>query len=381
VQLSLEGTPTGRSREVKLVLLLVLIGLIGVPLAISPSEAWATFIEFLKVVLMFIVMMNVIRTEGRLKALIFLGLAAGAMMSVAVLADYSAGVFKLHGQRVEGLVGGMFSNPNDMALFLVTMVPLAVGMLLSTRGIIRKLVYAACGLLMIAAILVTFSRGAFFGLICVLLLLAWKVGRRHRLSVVACSLLAGVLMMALMPGGLTGRLASIFSGSGSEAAESAVSRWALLLRSVLVSVRHPLLGIGMGNFHNVSIREQVSHNAYTQVSAEMGMAALVIYVLLMVTAFRRLRHVERETLSARRDSRFYYLAVGLQASLIGYMVSSFFASVAYLYYVYYPIGYAFCLYVIYTSSRESDAAKVIKSGAVEREAGFPTGAVLEPGKG
>lgn len=381
VQLSLEGTLTGRGREVKLIFLLALIGLIGVPFSIIPSEAWATFIEFLKVVLMFVVMMNVTRTEWRLKALIFLGLAAGGVMSVAVLSDYSAGVFKLQGQRVEGLVGGMFGNPNDMALFLVMMVPLAVGMLLATRGIVRKIVYGACALVMIAAILVTFSRGGFIGLVCVLLVLAWKIGRRYRLTVIAFSLLAGGLLMALLPGGLTGRLASIFSGSGSEAAESAVSRWALLVRSVWISVRHPVLGIGMGTFHEVSVRDQVSHNAYTQVSAEMGAAALVIYVLLMVTALRRLKQVERQTLDSRQDSRFYYLAVGLQASVIGYMVSSFFASVAYLYYVYYPIGYAFCLYVIYNASRESRAAKVLKSGAVERDAGFPAGAVLEPGKG
>ncbi|HYG81185.1 MAG TPA: hypothetical protein VD861_12390, partial [Pyrinomonadaceae bacterium] len=125
----------------------------------------------------------------------------------------------------------------------------------------------------------------------------------------------------------------------------------------------------------------VSHNAYTQVSAEMGLAALVIYVMLMVTALRRLREVERETLNERRDARFYYLAVGLQASLVGYMVSSFFGSVAYLYYVYYPIGYAFCLYVIYKSSREREAAKVLKEGAAERGAGFPAGAALAPGEG
>jgi hypothetical protein len=41
------------------------------------------------------------------------------------------------------------------------------------------------------------------------------------------------------------------------------------------------------------------------------------------------------------------LAVGLQASLVAYMVSSFFASVAYLWYVYYIVGYAICLRRMY----------------------------------
>jgi hypothetical protein len=39
----------------------------------------------------------------------------------------------------------------------------------------------------------------------------------------------------------------------------------------------------------------------------------------------------------------YYLAAGLQASLVGFMVVSFFASVAYQWYAYYLVAYAVSL--------------------------------------
>ncbi|MBA3440420.1 MAG: hypothetical protein H0T92_11175, partial [Pyrinomonadaceae bacterium] len=94
-------------------------------------------------------------------------------------------------------------------------------------------------------------------------------------------------------------------------------------------------------------RNIVSHNAYTQVAAEMGIAALVLYVMFILVPFKRLREIERETYAARRTSQFYYLAVALQASLIGYMVSSFFLSVAYGWHVYYLVGYAVCLRRLY----------------------------------
>ena len=42
----------------------------------------------------------------------------------------------------------------------------------------------------------------------------------------------------------------------------------------------------MGNFHFKSIQEQVSHNSYTQVAAEMGMAALVLYTMFIVTPLK-----------------------------------------------------------------------------------------------
>jgi O-antigen ligase len=154
------------------------------------------------------------------------------------------------------------------------------------------------------------------------------------------------------PGGYATRVVSIVNHK-EDRFGSAYTRQALLVRSLLVAARHPLLGIGMGNFHHQSFREQVSHNAYTQVASEMGAAALVFYVLFIVTPLRKLKRVEDETFETRRSKNsrvYYYLAVGIQASLIAYMVSSFFSSVAYQWYIYYLVGYAVCLRRMYESS-------------------------------
>jgi len=114
------------------------------------------------------------------------------------------------------------------------------------------------------------------------------------------------------------------------------------MRSIIVALRYPFFGIGMGNFHFRGFQEKVSHNAYTQVAAEMGFLALVIYAKFLLVPLRRLLLIERVTFLPRKASRYYFLAVGLQASLVGYMVCSFFASVAYYWYVYYLVGYAVC---------------------------------------
>jgi hypothetical protein len=57
--------------------------------------------------------------------------------------------------------------------------------------------------------------------------------------------------------------------------------------------------------------------------------------------------IERELYERNEASRFYYLAIGLQASLVGYMVASFFAAVAYQWYIYYLVAYAIALRRIY----------------------------------
>ena len=90
-------------------------------------------------------------------------------------------------------------------------------------------------------------------------------------------------------------------------------------------------------------------------AAELGLLALVLYVMFMVIPLVRLRKIERRTAELLKSkSASYYMAVGLQASLIGYMVSSFFVSVAYLWYVYYLVGFAVAFRRIYQSAQPPD---------------------------
>jgi len=46
---------------------------------------------------------------------------------------------------------------------------------------------------------------------------------------------------------------------------------------------------------------------------------------------------------ARGYRQVWLMAVAIQTSLVVYLVGSFFASVAYLWYVYYPAAFAVCL--------------------------------------
>ncbi|HEY0386693.1 MAG TPA: O-antigen ligase family protein, partial [Pyrinomonadaceae bacterium] len=176
------------------------------------------------------------------------------------------------------------------------------------------------------------------------------------LTVAAVVLFLTISFMALAPGNYLGRMASIFDND-LDTSGSATSRQNLLFRSLLVTARHPLLGVGMGNFYILSIHDQVSHNAYTQVSSEMGVPAMLVYILFILASLKRMREIERETYDERRKYRTYYLAVGLQASLLSYMVSSFFASVAYQWYIYYLVGYALCLYRLHEAHGDAASAQ------------------------
>ena len=348
-QLGLENKITARPREVNLVLLMLLLGIVSVPQALDRVRAWWGFVDFLKVVLIFIAIINVVRTEKRLKRLWILVLIATCILSINAVNDYRLGLLQLGGQRIKGSIGGLFDNPNDLALHLVTMFPITLCLSLITRNRIMKIVYLAVAFLIIGGIVVTFSRGGFLALVATVTVLLWKFVRSSRwlIAPVAAAILA--LFMVLAPGGYKDRL----STTGDE---SSLARFDDLKRSLFVAVRHPFLGVGMENYILFSNSDKASHNAYTQVASEIGIPAAVIYILFILAPFKGLRRIEGKAYDVQQQRRFYYASVALQASLVGYMVASFFASVAYLWYIYYLVGYAVCLRRIYDFAVERDTA-------------------------
>lgn len=345
-QLATEGTLTTFPTEVKAILAMVLIALLTIPLAKDPTIAWETFNDpFIKAVIIFLVLVNVVRTRERLMGMMWLSFGIGIYLSISALSLYSQGKFAVEGYRISVDVGGMFGNTNEMALHFVMMTPIVFSLGLAARGKLARCIYFAMAALFVGANMVTFSRGGFLGLIACLAVLAWKLGRKHRLNVAIGSIIIGGIAIVAAPGNYGLRMLSIFI-PGLDAAGSSDQRWELLMRSLLVSARNPW-GIGIGNFPIVGIRSLQSHNAFTQVSAELGILGLIAYLVFIISPYRKLSAIERTLFDADDHSWYYYLAIGLQASIIGYLASSFFASVAYNWFVYYLIAYAVAFRRIY----------------------------------
>src|SRR5215510_237383 len=161
------------------------------------------------------------------------------------------GEFAARGVRIEGLVGGMFENPNDLATALDLLLPFAVVLTLISKGLSR-LFYLVCAAVLAVGVLVTLSRGGFLGLIASGPVLLWKLGRGRRLkTMLAAGLICGILF-AVMPGGYSARMATIFDND-QDATGSAQQRRELLERAVSIAINRPVVAVGMGNFHIYSI--------------------------------------------------------------------------------------------------------------------------------
>jgi putative inorganic carbon (HCO3(-)) transporter len=329
-------------REV--IYLILLVGQLFVAAALSPvwrGGAVQLTLSFAKVLLIVVVMSVALNTAGRLRRLIFIQAA-----SVAVIAAVAVWKGHLLLGRLEGTLGAYYSDPNDLALAIIISLPLCLALLFLSRGVLQKVGWALAILVMLYAIISTGSRGGFVALIVTAAVLLWEFAiRGRRRYLVALAVLAGAILWQSSSRLLVGRLKGTFNQQEDIAAsyDSAEARRQLFWRSVEVTKQHSLFGVGSGNFQEISGSWHVTHNSFTQMSAEGGVPAFILYVLILWCGFKNLWATKR---LARGQTESRLLARALLASLAGYAVGSLFLSVAYAFFPYFLAAYATALFQI-----------------------------------
>src|SRR5262249_7092490 len=136
-----------------------------------------------------------------------------------------------------------------------------------------------------------------------------------------------------------------------------------------VAMRHPLFGVGIGNYPEYSIKGKAAHNSYLEIAAELGWIGLGAYLVFILAPILRLRRIETELLRSEVNSRrhsdsdreLYFLSIGLQAVIVAYLVCSFFSSSQYFWHLYYVVAYAVALRHIYATRPDG----AVKEGARE----------------
>ena len=191
-----------------------------------------------------------------------------------------------------------FSNSNELGLQLLIGVPL-LAFLFYQSGVLRK----AFALISVAAsflyMMRTGSRGCLVGAVFYGLLILFF--SRRKVVAIALMLVVMAIGIALTPSAAARRLVLLWNATPQSTAElsalgSKASREELLRRSVIETFKHPLFGLGPGQFAAAVAGEAQkkgqwadwlgTHNSYTQISSECGIPALVCYVTVIVSSFR-----------------------------------------------------------------------------------------------
>src|SRR5262245_40878387 len=160
-----------------------------VPFSIWPGGALGSFTdEYIKVVIVFVLMMNTLTTPRRLEQVTRLILVCIGFIALRGVIDYARGVNIIEGGRLTAAVNGIYGNPNDLALNMVAFLPPAAVIAASRRHpTIWRAIAAVIVVLMLATIVFTKSRGGMIGLVAMLItlvLLGGKVRRGFGLMVI-----------------------------------------------------------------------------------------------------------------------------------------------------------------------------------------------------
>jgi O-antigen ligase len=350
----------GQARRLPREVLYLFLIFVQLCLAAAFSPVWRggafnSVLEFSKVVVIVPVVALAVTTLPRLRWLIFTQTA-----SVLAVATVSLVKGQLRGERLAGVLGGIYGNANDLALAIVLTIPFCFAFMLKTCSGFRKAAWFLAATVMIYALFLTGSRGGLLALVVtvgvILKEFAVKAGRRHLV------VLAGLVVFAVMllaGGGLKKRFdamsrGSVKSAEDIEAYGSAVTRRGLLWRSLVVTAQNPLFGVGPGNFAVLSGDWHVAHNSFTELSAEGGLPALILFILFFRRAFYNLRNAE---LLAPGPSEQVLLAGALRASLVGFAVGAFFASVEYHFFPYFLVAYTTAFHAIATKNAAQEGPR------------------------
>lgn len=328
--------------ELKILALLLLLCLLSVSFSRWPGGSLQFFMDFAwKAGVVFFLAANLMSSVERARQLCWTFAIFAAVNSFIGLQNWRSGNM-MNGatNRIEGGFAPLAGNPNDLGLLLDMCMPLAWYAYRATKSTGTRRIALLTILLSAAAVVITFSRGAFLALLVIAGVFIWEQskGKRIRTFVLVAVLLP--VIVAMLPAGYSDRMLSIFHSDMDETG-SREHRIKLMEAAVASMIEAPLgIGLGMNILASADSGTgwNVIHNAYLQVGVELGVLGFVLYLLLVGKAYQGLSAIERSPVPAISD-----LAFAIRLSLIAYAVGAFFGPVAFNFYFFYPGGMAVAL--------------------------------------
>jgi putative inorganic carbon (hco3(-)) transporter len=341
-------------RAIKILWALLFHMSLCIPFALWRTGAFNTVFEkFSKGVIVAMLISMTVVTLGELRKLVWIQLSAVTLVTALsiMLHHYN------RDGRLEGIQSSILSNPNDLAINIAITFPMGLAFMLGSRGF-KKAVWAAGLAFMGLGVVLTSSRSGLLALTISIIFCVWEYGikgKRRQLVVATILVFVMGLGIAVSSSHYRARIESIFLGNveGSGDKGSREARAALLKKSAMVALTHPLFGVGPGCFVLVDSGWVVAHNAYTEIAAEAGIPALVLFLMAIWAAFKNIASV-RKSQQYREDPELRLLTQAVGVGLVAYVVGSFFGSTEYNLYPYFMISYTCALVKIVSAPALQD---------------------------
>ena len=327
-----------------LIIAFLLWTLISSIFTLSIAEiVWAEWIEFLKITLLYIFATLVLRTQLHINVFIWaLALSVGFYGCLEGLKYISSG----GAHRIAGLGGHVLSDRNELALAFNMMLPLLVYLISISKYKWVKLGLMCAVVLNVVAIIGTYSRGGTLALIIV----GGYFWLQSKRKVMYALLISVSLLVAsnYVPSSWTNRMDTMETAQVDSSFLGRVLAWK---HAILMANDNPILGGGFkagqtgylwwsydaaGSFNDIvdtshmnKVAFKAAHSIYFQVLGDHGYIGLLLFLGIIITAYRKANRVAKQAKEANHNESIIKLCSLLKVSLIAYCAGGAGVSLAY----------------------------------------------------
>jgi len=338
----------------RLFFLLVIMMFFSVPFAYYRGGAFKFLTTvYLNAIVFYFLFYLVIDTLDKLKIIIFICCIASILYSLSALkGGTSNGENRL-------VFGGMF-DPNDLAYFIVSFLPLNFLFIKKNEKWYKRLICLASIIIGIIVIFLTGSRGGFLslGIIGAIVLTnkSEQFTKKTKFRIMLLILISIPIITSQID---FSRLMTITNVGDDYNMYDETGRVQIWKRGLRLMYGHPFTGVGLNCFsqaigeqrkeEGLQERWQAPHNAIIQIGTETGVIGALIYILLCYNAYKVFCKLQKKKFEVSLTAEL------LKLGFIGNFISSMFLSQAYSIYFVLFIAISASLMAMYPNIDESDA--------------------------
>ncbi len=297
------------SRQTILLLSFMVAVLGSVPFAYWRYQAVQGFIEVIKTVIFYLLVVHLVDTRKRLQIFIVLFSVLILYIAGTAFVSYQQGT-TFYAQGIERAVGNtsVSENPNSLGTTIAAAIPLFMLLALRAPTLWMKILFGLGVPLLISTLAITGSRASLLGFLGAAVYMWWMSRNRILVGIVGLTILvAGFLVL---PEQYQTRYSSMTSGELDASSQGRVTVWK---KGARMLVDRPFFGVGINCFGTANADSYSgegrrsylrAHNLFVQVFSEVGLIGGILFTAFMYQFLRINRRTSKMLAAAGGRWRF-----------------------------------------------------------------------------
>lgn len=303
---------------------------------VKSLQIWAVYFAFM---IFYFVIINTVKTKEQLSAILTVFVLSGFVVCLygifQYVFDWNISQAWMDEEMFEDIKMRIYStleNPNVLGEFILLVLPVSISLMWIKKQWLSKIFYFALSVIMAVALVLTFSRGCWIGLmVSAAVFITFVAGKLWGIALMALPFIP-----MLLPESIINRFMSI----GDMKDSSTSYRVYIWMGTLLMLKDFWLTGIGPGSeaftqvypFYSYNaIVAPHAHNLFLQIMVESGIIGIILFLLLIFMFIKKL--ICGYQYGGKRNCNSVVI-VGIASAVLGFLVQGLFDNCFYNYRVF-----------------------------------------------